>query len=335
MNDYCVSEQLFLDIWEKYGCPKEICDKVIISDLINEIINKSKTNIVLDHYSQINFDYITKIENKDGYTLIYWYDKNKIREKYLANELNEHDMQIWCVFGYATYDYILLDIEKIKFVKVNNHIFILLKSNLIPQRQISKYILEGNEHIETEENTTELYTKYTFFEGNPENIIKHICFVGNLPYYTCVIQPKENIPGTGISKKLLLQETIIEIKMRLEKAHKRLLETEEYDIDELFGVGNTIRRIMEYALKYYCVINKIDLSKLQIEQKYGYIELGDLRKIINKDGNAIISQKLVNKANELSHDSGTSFSKTKLIEFYSEVFELLNQLTEITKYSNK
>lgn len=335
MDNYDISEQLFLDIWEEYGCPKEICNRVIISNVINEIIKRSKTQIVLDHYSQINFDYISKIENKDRYTLVYWFDKNKTREKYLAKELDESDMLEWWVFGYATYEYILLDIEKIKFVKVKNHLFILLKSNLIPQRQISKYILEGNEHIETEEKTSELYTKYTFFEGNPANTIKHFCLVGNLPYYTCVIQPKENIPDTGVSKMILLQETIIEVKKRLEKAHTRLLKIEENDIDELCGVGNTIRRIMEYVLKYYCIINKIDLTKLQIEQKYGYIELSDLRKIINKDGNVIISQTLVNKANELSHDSGTSFSKTNLIEFYSEVFELFNQLTEIIKYRNK
>lgn len=86
MDDYCISEQLFLDIWQECGCPNEICDKVIINKVLNEIVKKSETQIVVDHYSQINFDYISKIETKDRYSLIYWFDNNKFREKYLASQ---------------------------------------------------------------------------------------------------------------------------------------------------------------------------------------------------------------------------------------------------------
>ena len=329
MTDYCTSEKLFLDIWEEYGCPNEVYDKGSINKILDEIVKKSNTHVVLDHYSQINFDYISKIESKDRYTLIYWFDKNNYREKYLKKELSESELLEWSLFGYATYEYVLLDIAKIKFVKEKNHLFILIMSNLVRQKEIEKYILEDNEYIGTEVKTADLYTQYAFFEGNSENLIKHFCIVGNLPYYTCVIQPKENIPDTGVSKMILLRDTLREVEKRLGKARNRLYDTEDNDFDGLCSVGNTIRRILEYVLKYYCVTNEIDLEGLHIEQKYGYIELGGLKKVINKTGKLNISQTLVDMANNLSHDSGIAFSKKHVLEFYLEVVKLLNQIIEL------
>lgn len=86
------------------------------------------------------------------------------------------------------------------------------------------------------------------------------------------------------------------------------MDEEKLDIDEIFSKGNTIRNIMECALKHFCVIMNIPL---EIEKKYGYIDLGELKKKLkNQDIN--LSQGLINKANELSHDSGKSIEKSIL-----------------------
>ena len=61
MYDYETSEQLFIDIWEKYGSPDEVEDPITIFNILNDLIETSKHKIVLDHYSQINFDEIIKI----------------------------------------------------------------------------------------------------------------------------------------------------------------------------------------------------------------------------------------------------------------------------------
>lgn len=329
MNDYWFSEQLFLDVWEKYGNPEVICEKEKINEFLKELVTKSNTYIVLDHYSQINFDTIVKIEPNDKYTLIYWFDKNNLRERILSKEnISEMEKLEWSVFGFATYEYLLLDISKIRFIRIDNHLFVLLMSNLIPQREIEKTISKNNEMIDIEEVTSDLYTRYTFWEGDPQNLIKHFCIVSNLPYYTCVIQPKENIPNTYLSKILLLESTIYDIKIRLANVQTRLFNTDEYDNDELFSIGNTIRRILEYVIKYYCVINNMDLGKLQVEQKYGYITLGDLRKIINSHGKLELSQGLINIANELSHDSGAVLTKEDIESFY---YDTMNVIDEISK----
>ena len=57
-----MSEKLFMDIWEKYGCPEEVSVPLTIYNILNDIIVKSKHWIVLDHYSHINFDEVKKVE---------------------------------------------------------------------------------------------------------------------------------------------------------------------------------------------------------------------------------------------------------------------------------
>ncbi|MCX4257812.1 MAG: hypothetical protein OSJ54_12920 [Oscillospiraceae bacterium] len=330
MNDYWFSEQLFLDVWNKYGNPDVICEKDKINEFLKELVEKSNTHIVLDHYSQINFDKIVRIESNDKYTLIYWFDKNNLRERVLSEEnISEMEELQWAVLGFATYEYLLLDISKIRFIRIDNHLFVLLMSNLIPQRELQKAISKNNKIINVEEKTSNLYTRYTFWEGNPENIIKHICIVSNLPYYTCVIQPKENIQDTYLSKTLLLKSTIYDIKNRLANVLTKLLNTDEYDNDELFSIGNTIRRILEYVIKYYCVINKIDLEKLQVEQKYGYIKLSELKRAINDHGKFQISQELINIANELSHDSGAVLTKKDVVSFYYNAIDVIDEISKL------
>ena len=54
MKEYEISEQLFLDVWESYGCPDEVSDLQTIYNILNELISKSQHWIVLDHYSHIN-----------------------------------------------------------------------------------------------------------------------------------------------------------------------------------------------------------------------------------------------------------------------------------------
>lgn len=81
---------------------------------------------------------------------------------------------------------------------------------------------------------------------------------------------------------------------------------------------------MEYALKHFCVIFNIPMD---IEQKYGHIDLGDLKKKIKEE--IEIPQSLINTANELSHDSGKKYSLDDIKSFYEKVKDLIE---EIQKY---
>ncbi|MBO5228144.1 MAG: hypothetical protein J6B39_04030, partial [Lachnospiraceae bacterium] len=194
------------------------------------------------------------------------------------------------------------------------------------QKELEKHLLNGNELIEVEPNIQELYTEYIFFEGDKNNMVKHSCIFGNLPYYSAVIQPKENCtPSSITSKKIMLYETLKEIQLRLISVHEKLLKVAENDYDELFSKGNTIRRILEFALKHYCVWSNIPI---EIESKYGHIELGKLKKAL-KENEIDIPQTTINTANELSHDSGVHFSKDDIISFYKNSFSLVTEISKI------
>ena len=324
MYDYETSEQLFIDIWEKYGSPSEVDDANIISNILNDIITTSKHKVVLDHYSHINFDEVIKVEYNEENSIfkLYWLDNNKYRLANLNHELSEMDGIIWMMSGYCTYEYIAIDISKIKFVKINSHMFILLQANMITEKELRRKVIGSNEVIEVLNCTDELYARYIFWEGNKDDLIKVECIANNLPYYVCVIQPKERIPDTVFSKKLLLIHTLQEINTRLDRVW-RALQQDNLDRDELFSKGNTIRNIMEYALKHFCVVFNIPID---IEQKYGYIELGDLRKKIKAEVDIEITQGLIIKANELSHDSGKKYSIEDIKEFFADVKNLMMEI---------
>lgn len=325
MYDYETSEQLFIDIWGKYGFPDEVDDAEIIFNILNDLIIESKHRIVLDHYSHINFDEIIKVEyNKENSIFkLYWLDNTKYGVANRNHELSEMDSMIWFVNGYCTYEYLAVDINKIKFLNKNNHIFVMIQANMITEKELRKKIIGKNETIKVENCTNELYARYIFWEGDKEDLIKVECIANNLPYYVCVIQPKERIPSTGFSKRLLLLYTLKEINERLEKVWN-VLQQGNLDRDELFSKGNTIRNIMEYALKHFCVIFNIPMD---IEKKYGYIDLGELKKKIKEE--IEIPQSLINTANELSHDSGKKYFLDDIKSFYKKVKTLLE---EVQKY---
>lgn len=324
MYEYEMSEQLFIDVWEKYGCLDETRDLQMIYDILDELITRSKHRIVLDHYSQINFDEIIKVEydEKNRIFKLYWLDNNEYRIKNLNHELEDFEALVWRMSGYCTYEYIAIDINKMKFVQHNKHLYVLLQANMNSEKELRKKVIGNNETIEIENCTEELYARYTFWEGDKENLVKVECIANNLPYYVCLIQPKEGIPDTFASKRILLIYTLREINKRLVKVGKTL-ENPIEDIDELFSKGNIIRNIMEYALKHFCVVMGI---KLDIEQKYGHIDLGDLKKKIKKETDIDIPQSLINRANELSHDSGKKFIIEDLRTFHAEVSNVIEQI---------
>lgn len=322
---YELSEKLFFDLWIKRGKPRELVNAEEINNFLSELVDKSKGLVIVDHYSYSNYDNIHKIVSDGPYTKIFWKDFNNLRIKNLEKKIDEFDIMKWSVFGFATYLYTLLHIRKIKFLIINNHMYVLLLSNLIPSKEVKKHLINKNtELISIENHNEEFYTEYSFFEGEKEELIKHICTVNNLPYYTCLIQPKEGCSSPEFSKTIMLKETINEVKDRMKKVKENLEESYEYDYDNLFAQGNTIRRILEYVLKFYCLIKKLDLK---IDEKYGNILLGELKKEINKADIPInIATEIIRMANELSHDSGQVFSKEEIIQFAEEVEELLNQI---------
>lgn len=150
MKDYEISEQLFWNIWENHGYPNEVEDAKEICKILNELIVESKYNIVLDNYSHINFDEIIKIDYDETSNIfkLYWLDNNRYRLENLKRELSERDSLIWAMSGYCTYEYIAIDICKIKFINIKRHIFLLIQANMVTEKEMKKKGIGKNEIIE-------------------------------------------------------------------------------------------------------------------------------------------------------------------------------------------
>lgn len=75
---------------------------------------------------------------------------------------------------------------------------------MLPEKELKKKIVGENEIIEVKNYSDRMYTRYIFGEGDPKQLIKIECIANNLPYYVCLVQPKEGILSTYISKRILL-----------------------------------------------------------------------------------------------------------------------------------
>lgn len=139
--------------------PDEVDDVDIIFNILNDLVTVSKHKIVLDHYSHINFDEIIKVDydKENSIFKLYWLDNNKYRLANLNHELSEMDSMIWWTSGYCTYEYLAVDINKIKFFKNDKHIFVLIQANMITEKELRKKVIGKNEVIEIENCTDELY----------------------------------------------------------------------------------------------------------------------------------------------------------------------------------
>lgn len=60
MYDYETSEQLFIDIWKKYGSPDEVDDADIIFNILNDLVTKTShtlngiRTLKIQQYRQLN-----------------------------------------------------------------------------------------------------------------------------------------------------------------------------------------------------------------------------------------------------------------------------------------
>ncbi|MFC4323697.1 hypothetical protein [Litchfieldia salsa] len=324
--EYKMSEQLFLDVWNKWDAPEELSNSVDISNFLNELIKESDGLVILDHFSYINFDYIEYIKHQNQYTLLYWKDYDVLRKKFVDKSISQEEIEEWLIDGNVTYLYMLLHINKLKFVKVNNnHLCILFLLHLIPNKKVKHFLMGPNDELILEDdNKEDLYKEFDFIEGPKEEYRRHLCLVNNLPYYTCLIQPKEYNLDTIYSRRILLNETIQEIENRMKRVLNSLSGIDDFEYDELYAQGNTIRRILEYSLKFFCLYKGIEIK---LDDKYGHISLGDLKKEIKRGNLGFnIKPQLINTANEMSHDSGVIFSKDEIINFWEDVMKVLKSV---------
>ncbi len=325
-NKYEMSEQAFIDVWNKFGNPKEINDLNEAYKFLETLTDKTKGLFIVDHINGGNYDNVNSVIYDEPYFMIRWKNYNDYRIKYLNKQISDDEMLEWSVFGCATYDYLLFKFKKLKFRKIKNHLYIGLELHLTNIKEFEKWIKNRNHTVISVDEEQDFEIDYVFYEGDTSDKIKHICRVNSLPFYTNLLQPKQNCCHTIDSKNILLLFTHEEIINRFNNAMNQLKYCDNDDIDFLFDLGNRTRRITEYFLKYFCVYSHIELN---ITKKYSHILLGDLKKAINNEYPDMIKQSFVNLANEFSHDSGQCFTKEDVQKLIYESVDLIKSMTNM------
>ena len=107
-----LSNKAFVDAWNKFGCPEEMSDIATIHAFLNTLMENTNGQFIVDHIAGGNYDNVNSIIYDEPYSIIRWKDFNNFRNQCLNNVLNEDDRMTWYIFGYATYDYILCQIQK-------------------------------------------------------------------------------------------------------------------------------------------------------------------------------------------------------------------------------
>ncbi|MED3200963.1 hypothetical protein [Bacillus toyonensis] len=297
-KEYEMSEKAFLDIWQEFGCPEELYDEEQCYEFLKMLNERTQGLIIVDHFSNLNYDHISRVDFKDGYLYVYWKD-------FIGNPIMEEFKDI---FGPATYIYSLCHLRKLKFINHNGHLYILFMPNVSKVKEVKKILsiekIKLDQELLIKEDIKNLNTRFTFIKDGHI----HECIIHDLPFYSFLIQPKQGGSDIGFSKKLLLIETLRFTIERLMNARKTLHNTSPKNYDGIRGVGNTVRNVLESVVKYYCICMGYSLPK----EHYGNNMLGDLKKHLSaKEDEELaiyLDQETINIANNLSHDDGKVYS---------------------------
>lgn len=324
MKNYVFSQQLFLDLWDKYDNKEVITDLDTIVRFLSDLIELSNGQVIVDHFSKENYDCIERIERVENYVKIIWKDFSGYLEKKAAGTLSDMEKLVWSIWDNASYVYALLNIEKIKILRIRDHIMVLFRTSPIEPRRVERLFSQGtNKILIKDQQPNLLYSDFFFLDNSGGRTALHMCTVYTLPFFVMLIQPKEHDIPSSFSHIILVRETLSEIRSRFTRTVQLLNMCDEYDTDDIASKGNTIRTLLEYMLKYYCIYKKLPLK--DVDQKYCHIALGDLKKVI-PEGDLSISQELINQANAFSHDSGKTFHKDDVLQLAYSFELVLNEI---------
>jgi hypothetical protein len=315
-KDYEMSEQAFLDVWNKYGSPGEITNIDIAYKFLNDLFKATEGWVIVDHFSYTNYDHISAIRNEKDYLFIYWKD-------FVKNPVDDFTFEI---FGNSHYKYSLIKFRKMKFLHLNNHLYILFMPNISKLKEIKELLdvstLEIGSQILINEDMENLNTELRFIKDNKI----HDCVLHNLPFYSFIIHPKQNSGSVAISKAIMLIETINYNAKRLEKVNNKFNNITDDDHDDISALGNIMRQILESVLKYYCIYREYLLPK----DNYGDNMLGALKRhLTHKNDDVVlelITSRVITLCNEFSHDTGTVYTVNDAKELHGYINHIINKI---------
>lgn len=318
--NYILSEQAFLDVWNAFGSPAELTERDSIAAFFQELITATNGQFIVDHITMGNYDHLIKVEYSEPYFLFHWFDNDLLCQKALEHKLDEMEKIEYTVFGCAVSDYILMTIEKLVFILLGGtHLAIIVSPVLTKLNVFEKWLKHNDYSIILKEDDYHFETCYSLWEGNPEELKKHIARVNVLPFASLLLQPKENAGTCYDSQKILIQYNYNLTVHRLRETIKKIEQAQSQD--DLMDVVNRLRRITENFCRYFCALKTIDVK---LTEQYDKQLLGSIRKGIEKRYPQFgLTNSLVMKLNTDSHDNGIPTNKQTVLQLANEVSDLI------------
>ena len=323
-TDYDLSQQLFLDLWAEYRNTAEITEREKIVAFLGELIRRSNGLVILEHFLGFWFHCVQKVNKVGDLAQLVRHDFDTYRQKQIAGTLDENEKFMWSLWDNIVDEYFIINISKLAFRKVCDHLFILLYSNPISQE--TQKFMQGKRTGKCVSKASEPYRKYAFSEDSGDDVKKHVAYVSNLPFFCCLLQPKECAVSARFSSQLMYMATQTEIDNQLSAVEKSLTGTADDDSEKLRLQGLIIRKMLEGELMYRCAYKNI---RLHYSQKSRYMRLDDLIKALMKAGPYVILNNRLIDMDALLDDTDTSFTKEQLCLFLRDAKETIEQVRRI------
>lgn len=293
MTDYPIekSSEIFFEIAQKYG-EDPITDHDQIISLLADLDQQLGGLVILDFLDMSNWDSIESFElnRETGVLKLVWHD-------YRGKNESEEEREIRSMAFPASLYSCALQVNSIVPIIGPKIAIFLINGFAKTEKEIKRLFKEQADEIKVFDNS--------FFEkkvlrrvGKEIEVMDFHC----TPMYSLAIIPKQSGIGSHHSKDILYYHNFRVAINRITPVVEALDRLTESDADEISEKVNTVRRIMEFALKVECCSRSLTLKKT-----YSQVLLGDLIAAVKYEKENHIRDLLgrfAGMANEFSHDSG-------------------------------
>lgn len=164
-----------------------------------------------------------------------------------------------------------IHLQEIKIVRGKGLAVFLLKGFATTPNQAKKRLRESADEIELfDEN---LFSTRVVRRVNG---MHHVIDVHGAPLYTITLIPKGHKIPSSASRRLLFRANMHTLFARVQDVGKALITVADHDHDRICEKANTVRRILEQALKIELIFRNIPTKK-----PYGQLLLGDLTGLLH------------------------------------------------------
>ncbi|WP_129599974.1 hypothetical protein [Anaerophilus nitritogenes] len=265
----------------------EYRDYADIKKILEFYISKNNNQVVADLLSFYFFDEIIHIEEENGFFKLYW-----------KNDDVQNMDEVIDIFQ-AHYIYLGGQIEKIKVVNMDRREYIVIKMFRMEHRDIRRSLGLPNSHPIVS-SSADFFSELRYIKNNKV----YQCIINDMPFFSVVLTHKPG-PNIEYTTDFLRFMNLIDIEEQVESIKSDAKNTNKYDYMKISNMGNSLRVLLERALKFYNInLNSNYITTANYKKK----TLNQLEQDVKKNNtnmDKLIEQKKRWIMNDYSHDSGS------------------------------